>query len=156
LRDTGFVYRVLLWEFLMIAGKKHILIADSDEIALIKLEQMFEDDGFSTTTAWSTSETVDLLGRQQFDLLLVADHPPELNCEAVLYLKRKSGSSVPLVVMETKPRHPFAEPFLMNLGASRIVHKTQPGEVLAAVEFILAESSGISSKRPIAAAAKVG
>jgi hypothetical protein len=57
---------------------------------------------------------------------------------------------------ETKPRHPFAEPFLMNLGASRIVHKTQPGEVLAAVEFILAESSGISSKRPIAAAAKVG
>lgn len=119
--------------------RKHILIADNDELALIKLERMLEDDGFDTTTAWTTSETVDLLTKGKFDLLLVADHPPELDCELVLRRVRSGGSNVPLLVLENKPRHPFSGPFLLELGARQIVHKWQIGEVKQAVEGTLAQ-----------------
>lgn len=120
--------------------RKHILIADSDELALIKLEQMLEDDGFETTTAWTTTETVNLIKSGKFDLLLIADHPPELNCELVLKTIRSEGGKTPLLVLENKPRHPFSEGFLINLGARQIVHKWQIGEVRQAVEGMLAQA----------------
>ncbi|HWR16245.1 MAG TPA: response regulator [Terriglobales bacterium] len=125
-------------------GKKHVLIADSDERALIALEHLLEDEGFDTTTAWSTSETVDLLEKKSFDLMLVADHPPELNCEAVLRKAKSEGRHVPLLVLENKPRHPFAEPYLMTLGARKIVHKWKAEEVKKAVTGTLNSSRGIS------------
>jgi DNA-binding response OmpR family regulator len=136
--------------------RKHILIADSDELVLIHLERMLQDDGFETTTAWTTSQTVELIGKQQFDLLLVADHPPELNCETVLRQTRSQGGKVPLVVLENSPRHPFAEPFLMNLGASRIVHKWQPGAVKEAVQGMLVPGAGVVAQSAVAGAPKLG
>lgn len=116
--------------------RKHILIADSDELSLIKLERMLEDDGFETTTAWTTSETVNLLMTSHFDLVLIADHPPELDCELLIRRVRSKGQT-PLLVLETKPRHPFAEPFLMNLGANQVVRKGHIGDVEQAVKGML-------------------
>jgi DNA-binding response OmpR family regulator len=121
------------------SSRKHILIADSDEQILIELERLLQDEGFETTTAWSTSATVELLTNGKFDLLLVADHPPELNCEQVLRLRRQSGAQAPLVVLETGPRHPFAEPYLITLGASSFVHKWRQGDVKNVVLGILSD-----------------
>ncbi len=135
--------------------KKHILIADSDEQTLIELEQLLEDEGFETTTAWSTSETVNLLGQKEFDLLLVADHPPEVNCEAVLRLKRAKGAKVPLVVLETSPRHPFAEPYLVTLGADQFVQKWRKGDVRSVVHGIL-DLGGGASKSAVAGTMNLG
>ncbi len=135
--------------------KKHILIADSDEQALIELEQLLEDEGFDTTTAWSTSETVSLLGRQEFDLLLVADHPPEVNCETVLRVRQTTGKNAPVVVLETKPRHPFAEPYLVTLGANTFVQKWQKGDVKSVVHGIL-DLRGGASKSAIAGTMNLG
>jgi DNA-binding response OmpR family regulator len=128
----------------MASVKKHILIADSDEQALIALERLLENEGFETTTAWSTNETMDLLGRDAFDLLLVADHPPELNCETVLRKTLEKWPLVPTVVLENKPRHPFAEPYLMNLGAAKIVHKWQAQEVKDTVTGMLGSGRSAS------------
>ena len=119
--------------------RKHILIADSDEESLIELEHLLQDEGFETTTAWSTSDTVDLLTRKKFDLMLVADHPPELNCELVLRLRRKAGTQTPLVVLETKPRHPFAEPYLLTLGATQFVQKWQKSDIRSVVRGMLGQ-----------------
>src|SRR3954462_9964606 len=126
-----------LAEASMQISRKHILIADSDEDFLIELEHLLEDEGFATTTAWSTSATVDLLTHHQFDLLLVADHPPELNCEQVLRLKREAGTNVPLVVLETMPRHPFSEPYLVTLGAANFVQKRHPADIKSLVHGML-------------------
>jgi DNA-binding response OmpR family regulator len=128
----------------MAGVKKHILIADSDEQTLIELERLLQDEGFETTTAWTTSETVDLLTNEQFDLLLVADHPPELNCEQVLRRRHAGGAKVPLVVLETEPRHPFAEPYLVTLGADSFVQKWRTGDVKSVVLGILNLGSGAS------------
>lgn len=136
--------------------KKHILIADSDEQALIALEHLLEDEGFETTTAWSTNQVVDLIERGRFDLLLVADHPPEVNCELLLRRTKGKNAATPLVVMENRPRHPFAEPYLLTLGAREIVHKWQYEEVKHAVSGMLAPASGMASKRAVAGALNLG
>jgi CheY-like chemotaxis protein len=130
-------------------NRKHILIADCDEQSLIELEHLLQDEGFETTTAWSTSDTVNLLTQAQFDLLLVADHPPELNCEQVLRLRREAGAKAPLVVLETRPRHPFAEPYLVTLGACNFVQKWQKGDVKSLVHGML-DLGGQASKSAVA------
>ena len=135
--------------------KKHILIADSDEQALIELQQLLENEGFDTTTAWDTSETVKLLGQQEFDLLLVADHPPEVNCEVVLRLRRDKGAKAPVVVLETRPRHPFAEPYLVTLGANNFVQKWQKGDVKTVVHELL-DLRGGASKSAVAGTMNLG
>lgn len=128
----------------MNALRKHILIADCDEETLIELERLLQDEGFETTTAWSTPVALELVTKGQFDLLLVADHPPELNCEQVLRLKRQFGTKTPLVVLETGPRHPFAEPYLFTLGASKIVHKKHGAEVKNVVLGMLGDGPSAS------------
>lgn len=135
--------------------KKQILIADSDEQALIQLEQLLEDEGFDTTTAWSTSDTVSLLGQREFDLLLVADHPPEVNCETVLRMRKAKGAKMPIVVLETRPRHPFAEPYLVTLGADNFVQKWQKGDVKSVVHEFL-DFRGGASKSAVAGTMNLG
>ena len=137
------------------ASRKHILIADNDEETLIELERLLQDEGFETTTAWSTAATVELVTNRQFDLLLVADHPPELNCEQVLRFRRKLGAQAPLIVLETGPRHPFAEPYLLTLGASNFVHKWRQGEVKNVVLGILRDGPS-ASKSAVAGTTNLG
>lgn len=140
----------------MSEARKNVLIADSDERALIALERLLEDAGFNTTTAWNTDETVNLLDSGEYDLLLVADHPPELNCELVLRTAHERKPEVPTVVMENKPRHPFAEPYLMNLGAAKIVHKWQHSEVKDAVSGMLSPSGQMAAKGAVAGTPNLG
>ena len=139
----------------MNSPKKHILIADCDEQTLIELEQLLENEGFDTTTAWNTSETLNLIGQREFDLLLVADHPPELNCETVLRKRLAAGAKVPIVVLETKPRHPFAEPYLVTLGANTFVQKWRKADVKTVVHGIL-DFGGGASKSAVAGTMNLG
>lgn len=134
-------------------GRKRILISDCDVEALLALERVLEDDGFDTTTACTDEETLRLLTQQKFDLALVADHPPELNCERLL---RLSKFGVPVVALENRPRHPFAEPYLLSLGAEKIVHKWEHQEVQNAVNELLLRHNGETGKRAVAATAKLG
>ena len=133
--------------------RKRILISDCDVEALIALERMLEDSGFYTTTVCTHDETVRLLTQQKFDLALVADHPPELNCERLLRLAKLG---VPLVALENRPRHPFAESYLLSLGAEKIGHKWEHQEVQTAVNELLARQSSDIRKTAVAATAKLG
>jgi DNA-binding response OmpR family regulator len=135
------------------AGKR-ILISDCDVEVLIALEHVLEDDGFDTTTASTIDETLRLLGQQKFDLLLVADHPPELNCERLLRNSQSRGT--PVVALENRPRHPFAEPYLLSLGVRRIVNKWEHREVQDAVNELLVRHTGESAKSAVAGTAKLG
>jgi DNA-binding response OmpR family regulator len=135
-------------------AKKRILISDCDAELLISLERVLEDEGFDTTTVCTTNETVRLLHGRAFDLALIADHPPELNCEAILRDMVPGGTQI--IALENRTRHPFAEPYLLSLGARRIVHKWDSSEVLRAVKEALAGNSTESTKSGVAAAAKLG
>ncbi len=134
--------------------RKRILISDCDTEVLIALERMLEDAGFDTTLACTEAETDRLLSQQKFDLALVADHPPELNCERLLRQARSGG--VPVVALENRPRHPFSEPYLLSLGAEKIVHKWEHQEVHDAVNELLVRQRAGIGKSGVAAAAKLG
>ena len=135
-------------------ARKRILISDCDAEVLIALEHVLEDAGFDTTTACTIEETLRLLGQKQFDLVLAADHPPELNCEVLLHRSKSGGP--PVVAMENLPRHPFVESYLLALGAKKIVHKWEPQEVQAAVRELLVLQPVEGAKSAVAGTAKLG
>lgn len=58
--------------------RARILIVDDDEQVLIALERILEGEGYCTTTAWSGQEALSLLGKSEFDLLLIDEHLPGL------------------------------------------------------------------------------
>jgi CheY-like chemotaxis protein len=113
--------------------RKKILIVDSDESVLIALQRVIEEEGFETTIAWELAEALKLLNTASFDILLVGDHPPDLNCERLLKTLRKGQSWIPCVVMHSAARHPFSEQYLQHLGAHGVACKWNDQEVLEEV-----------------------
>jgi CheY-like chemotaxis protein len=61
-----------------------ILICDTDVETLIDLEQMLEDAGFDTTTTWDAMDVDRLLERDLFHLLIMGNHPPQMDAEVML------------------------------------------------------------------------
>lgn len=140
----------------MLQQRKKILIIDNDEDVLIALERVLEEQGYETTTAWDLPEGVGLMANSGFDLLLIGDHPPELNCERVLKLLRREDIKVPCVVMHTAARHPFSEQYLRFLGASGIACKWSEEEVTSEIQRCLAPMPVVKPKVMSAAAGRAG
>ncbi|MGZ4788580.1 MAG: hypothetical protein ACXVZX_08660 [Terriglobales bacterium] len=135
-------------------ARKRILISDCDTEVLITLEHVLEDEGFDTTTACRTDETLQLLQTQEFDLVLAADHPPELDCERVL--REAQTHNTPVLALENRARHPFAGAFLLSRGARGIVHKWEHQEVHDAVHGVLFGPCGEMAKSAVAATGQIG
>ena len=109
-----------------------ILIVDDDEDALIALERLLEEEGYSTATAWSGKEALALSDRANFDLLLVDEHGADVNLDSLL--------------AELRQRQPAAFPLIMHSGRSgssaslahHAVCKWKPSEVTALIRRCLA------------------
>jgi CheY-like chemotaxis protein len=110
--------------------RNKILIVDNDESVLIALQRALEEQGYETTTAWDLTEALRLMNATSFDVLLVGDHPPDLNCERLLKLLRRGQSWTPCVVMHSSARHPFSVEYLEYLGAHGVACKWNDKEVL--------------------------
>lgn len=113
--------------------RKKILIVDNDESVIIALQQVLEDHEFETTTAWDLTEAFKLMNDINFDVLVVGDHPPELNCERLLKRLRAVQSWTPCVIMHSAARHPFSAEYLQYLGAHGVACKWNYNEVLEEV-----------------------
>jgi CheY-like chemotaxis protein len=80
-----------------------ILICDSDVETLISIERMLEDAGFDTTTTWNLIDLARCSERDFFHLLIIGDHPPQMDAEAILKdLRGKDlrGVDVPCLVLK--------------------------------------------------------
>jgi len=66
-------------------GVRRVLIVDSDPDTLVTLQQVLERAKVDTTITWDETETRQLLAARSFDLLIVGDHPPELNAAEILH-----------------------------------------------------------------------
>lgn len=133
-----------------------ILIIDNDEDVLIHLERYLEQLGYDTTTAWDLPEGLEAMASGGFDLLLIGDHPPELNCERLLKQLRREQITVPCLVMHTAARHPFSEQYLRFLGASGVACKWNEDEVAAEIVACLAPRPAVAAKVMRAAAGRAG
>jgi DNA-binding NtrC family response regulator len=117
--------------------RNRILIVDNDEKVLIALERALEQEGYDTETVWNLPEGLEALAEGGFNMLLVGDHPPELNCERVLKVLHRERVGLPVVVMHSQPRHPFAEAFVTHLGAAGVVCKWNERQVVEVVRNCL-------------------
>ncbi len=78
--------------------RKTILIVDDDEQVLIELEQLLENQGYNTTTAWSGREGLELLRSRPFDFVLLDGDLPDLSSEELIRQARECSKSYCIVL----------------------------------------------------------
>ena len=80
-------------------GSHRILIVDIDSDTMITLQHVLEDAGVDTTVTWDEAEARQLVRSKPFDLILIADHLPELTAETVLREFRSRGTAYPCLIL---------------------------------------------------------
>jgi CheY-like chemotaxis protein len=78
---------------------RRVLILDCDADCLIRLQHVLEDAGIDTTITWDKKEACQLLENQPFDLVVIGDHPPELDCAAILDDLSFRGMCPPVLIL---------------------------------------------------------
>lgn len=126
----------------MSGRRKEILILDNDESVLIGLERILEDEGFETTTTWDTREALDLLDSREFDLLLVGNHPPDVNGAQVLRQLQYRKILAPRLVLLSAAQHPFEAAYFCALGASAVISKWRQRDIAERIRNCLSVSEG--------------
>lgn len=114
-------------------NRRTTLVVDTDEAMLISVERLLEDEGIDTTTTWDAQEALAMLRSKHYDVLLLAEHPPEISCARILRQLRESGVRTPAIVMQSAPRHPFETVYLQSLDTYAVVPKCNRGAVTDAV-----------------------
>jgi DNA-binding response OmpR family regulator len=111
-----------------------VLICDFDADTLIRLEQLLENAGFDTTTTWDSTD----LGRFSdagFDLLVISDHPPQMNAEVILNDLRVRGVFHVLVLEASAGTSNLER--LRSLGAIAVVPRWNHTAILGHVQTSL-------------------
>jgi DNA-binding NtrC family response regulator len=97
-----------------------VLIIDSDADTLIALQHVFEERGIDTEITWDGSEACTLLGTRRFDLVIIGDHPPEVDAAEILQDFSYRGTCPPALIMRGTVTGKAHEHF-RRLGAIGVV-----------------------------------
>lgn len=117
----------------MDVSRRRALIVDTDETVLISVERLLEEEGIDTTTTWDMREALAMLRSKRYDVLLLAEHPPEISCGHILRQLRESGDRTPTIVMQSAPRYPFETVYLQSLDTYAVVPKGDGNAIANAV-----------------------
>jgi len=124
--------------------EKRILIADIDGDFLTRLEVLFEDKGYRTTTAWGGRELLRALQSQQFDLILLSDYLPDIEPDELWRSLRRVAGSTSVALLETgDPAGEMARGYF-RVGGHCVLSKASPHKVVEMVHGCL--SAGESSQ----------
>ncbi len=116
---------------------RRVLILDTDPDTLITLQHVLEHAELDTTITWDETEARQLLEARRFDLLLIGDHPPELDAAAILEDLRFQGASSPSLILRWIVRENDVE-YFRGLGAMGVVARRNTLAVLEQVTRALA------------------
>ena len=116
---------------------RRVLVLDTDPETLIPLQQVLEQAEIDTTITWDEMEAWQLLGDGGFDLLLVGDHPPELDAAAILNNLSFRGTCPPVFILRGIIGEKDAE-FFRRCGAVGVVPRRDSVAVLDQVTKALA------------------
>jgi CheY-like chemotaxis protein len=117
-----------------------ILICDTDVETLINLERMLEDAGFDTTTTWDVTDLTRCSECDFFRLLIVGDHPPQMDAEAIL--KDLRGKDVSCLVLKWDVRACDIER-LRSAGATAVVSRGNYASILEQAKACLWRASEV-------------
>jgi CheY-like chemotaxis protein len=116
-----------------------ILICDTDVETLIGLEQMLEDAGFDTTTTWDAIDLERSCACNVFHLLIIGDHPPQMDAEAMLKQLRgkdRRGTDTPCLALKGDPCACDIERFCSS-GAIAVVSRRDYSSIVKQAESCL-------------------
>ncbi len=108
-----------------------VLILDTDPDTLITLQQVLEQAKVDTTITWDETEARRLLHTRSFDLVLIGDHPPELDAAAILRDFSSLGIHASLILREAVLKNDIE--YFCGLGAIAVVPRRNPLVVLEQV-----------------------
>ena len=111
---------------------RRVLILDSDADWLITLQHAFEGAGIDTTTTWDKREACRWLENDPFDLVVIGDHPPELDSGAILDDLSFRGMCPPVLILRQVVCEDDVEYFAWR-GAIGVVSR---GDPLAVVDHV--------------------
>jgi len=114
-----------------------VLILDSDLHTLISLQHALEEVEIHATITWEEAEACQLLETSHFDLILIGDHPPEVNAAAVVDDFSFRGTCPSVLILRAVVSEKDAE-YFRRLGAIGVVSKLDPLAVLDQVTKALA------------------
>jgi DNA-binding response OmpR family regulator len=111
--------------------RARVLVVDYEEDVLIALEQLLENEGFDTTTAWTGRDALKALSGTTFDLVLINEYLPDIDGNT--FMQQLHAVAVPCIIMQpsrgmTGDLRSFRWP-----GAVQVVCKASPANVVAAV-----------------------
>ena len=117
--------------------RRRVLIIDTDPDTLITLQHVLEEAGIDATITWDEIEASQLIETASVDLILIGDHPPELNAAAIIDDLSLRGTCPPVLIL----RGIFGEKdseYFHQLGAIGVAPKRDPVAVLEQVTKALA------------------
>ena len=129
--------------------RRRALLLDTDPDTLIMLQHALEEADIDATVTWDEVEASQLIETTPFDLLLLGDHPPELNAAAILDDLSLRGTCPPVLILRGLFGEKDAE-YFRRLGAIGVVPKRNP---LAVLEHV---TKALAPIQPKMKAAKVG
>lgn len=115
---------------------RRVLILDSDANFLIALQHVFEDAGIDTKITWDKREARQWLENESFDLVVVEDHPPELDAAAILADLSFRGTCPPVLILRKVVDEKAMEHFV-RCGAVGVVSTGDPVTILGQVAKVL-------------------
>jgi DNA-binding response OmpR family regulator len=117
--------------------RRRALLLDTDPETLITLQHALEEADIDATVTWDEMEASQLIETASFDLILVGDHPPELDAAAILDDLRQRASCPPVLILRRILSEKDAE-YFRRLGAVAVVPKRDALAVLEQVTRALA------------------
>ncbi|HTT18269.1 MAG TPA: response regulator [Candidatus Sulfotelmatobacter sp.] len=112
--------------------RRRVLLLDTDPDTLITLQHALEEANIDATVTWDENEACQLIGTARFDLILVGDHPPELNGTAIINDLSLRGTCPPVLILRGALGEKDGE-YFRQLGAIGAVPKRDPRAVVEQV-----------------------
>jgi DNA-binding response OmpR family regulator len=132
---------------MMQGSRKRVLIVDSDEQLLMRLEHLLEDEGLETTTTWSAAEALDLARRQPYNVLVAGDRLMDLKCEELLRELQRDGDTAPVLILDSAVSQvPSIASYFLSLGAAGTARKRKLDEVLQTVKRLAESPTGRAAR----------
>jgi DNA-binding response OmpR family regulator len=117
--------------------RRRALLLDTDPDTLSRLQHVLEEADIAATVTRDEMEACQLIEATPFDLILVGDHPPELNAAAILDDLSLRGTCPPVLILKRVFGAKDAE-YFRRLGAIGVVTKRDALAVLEHVTRALA------------------
>ena len=114
-----------------------VLILDTDPHTLITLQHALEKAEIDTVITWGEAEACQLLETSRFDLILIGNHPPELDAAAIVDDFSFRGTCPSALILQAVVAERDVE-YFRRLGAIGVVPKLDSLAVLDQVINALA------------------